>query len=56
MNEQRTSYGAEDKCSLVQQICVYIALTFLVRKTGPIHLGLVPYIRTSGSYNKLAGQ
>ena len=41
MNDQRTSYGAKDKCSLVQWICIYMQLPFLWEKTGPPHLALV---------------
>ena len=37
----RTSYDAEDKHSPVQQIHVYTAITFLVKKTRPLHLVLV---------------
>ena len=32
INDQRTSYGAEDKCFSLQQIHVLTAITFLVRK------------------------
>ena len=32
MNDQRTSYGAKDKHSSVQRICIYTATTYLVRK------------------------
>ena len=41
MKDQKTSYGAEDKRSLVQQIHVYTLIAFRVRKTGPIYLALV---------------
>ena len=41
MNDQRISYGAEDKYSLVQQSCVNTVITLIKRKTGPIHLVLV---------------
>ena len=41
MTNQRACYGAKDKHSLVQQNCVYTAIAFIVRKTGPICLVLV---------------
>ena len=40
MQDQKTNYGTEDKCSLIQQICVF---TMLLRKTGSIHLALVGF-------------
>ena len=48
MNDQRTSYAAEDKHSLVQQICVWTAITFTVRKS----LTHIP--SPIGSYGRLA--
>ena len=44
MHDQRTSYGAEDKHSLLQQIRIYTVIALLVRKTGHIHLVLVGLI------------
>ena len=42
MNDQRTSYGTEDKRSSIRQIHVQTVTTFLVRKkTGPTHLALL---------------
>ena len=35
MNDQRTSYGTEDKCSSVQKIRVQTVIRLLMRKTGP---------------------
>ena len=34
MNNQRISYGAEDRRSLVQQICVSTVIAFIVENTG----------------------
>ena len=42
MKDQRTSYGAEDKCSLVQYIRVLdVNRHSFEKKTGPICLALV---------------
>ena len=43
MKDQRTSYGAEDKCSLVQHTCTCIDIDHLSceKKTRPICLVLV---------------
>ena len=35
------TYDTKDKCPSVQQICVQIAITFIVRKTGLICIMLV---------------
>ena len=43
MNDQSTSYGAEDKCSSVQQIRVQTPIAFLVRYTTS----------ASGSFSRL---
>ena len=42
--DQRTSYGTEDKHSLLQQIRVYKVIVLFVRKTGHIYLVLVGLI------------
>ena len=41
MNDQRTSYTAKDKRSLLQWIHIQTTITFLVRETGPLRLVLV---------------
>ena len=41
MNDQRTSYGAMDKHSLVQRICIRQQSPILSEKTGPLYLALV---------------
>ena len=48
MNDQRRSYGADDKCSSVQQIHVKTAVALLVRKNWT-HTP-----SNSGSYGRLA--
>ena len=50
MNDQRTSYGAKDKRSLVQCIHIYTAIIFLMRKNW------IPTLSTSGPYGRLAGK
>ena len=50
MNDQRKSYGAKDKCSLVQWICIKTAIAFLVRTNW------TPMPNTSGSYGRQAGR
>ena len=49
MNNQMTSYGAEDKRSSVQQNRIQTAITFTVRKNWTNRLS------ASGSYSRLAG-
>ena len=49
INDQRTSYGVEDKDSLVQQICALTMITYIVRKNWT-HMP-----STSMSYGRLAG-
>ena len=48
MNNQRISYGAEDKHSLVQQSCISTAIAFNMENIGLIHLVLVGYGRLAG--------
>ena len=52
MKDQRTSYGANDKCSSVQQVCVLdLNRHTFEKKTGPIHLALVGLTAGAGRWN-----
>ena len=41
MKDKRTHYGAIDKSYMKHQICGNVSISFIVRKTGPIHSPLV---------------
>ena len=48
--DQRTNYGAKDKRSSVQRICIQTAIAYLMRKIGPLTRS------ASGSYGRQAGR